>query len=252
MTHSALARPTRRTLVRGAAWSVPVVSLAAMAPAFAASPCASIVGYALDWGNTARTTYSPPTGTAPTRVGTATALAPAGSGAGPVIVTFTSTYVTNNNTDRRATDNLTVPATTNIGGLGASMQALLISHASTSNTRDGFRQEVAVHFDRPVSNLTFTITDTDSKTGSWWDRIELTGTRTGTYAGAILEGAGVLADPWRAISSNNPIPTNAGDGNVAIAFAAPVTDIALTFWSAVSGGNQIIRLTDFAFDAKGC
>ncbi len=32
-----LARPTRRTLVRGAAWSVPVVSLAAMAPAFAAS-----------------------------------------------------------------------------------------------------------------------------------------------------------------------------------------------------------------------
>ena len=32
------ARPTRRTLVRGAAWSVPVVSLAAAAPAFAASP----------------------------------------------------------------------------------------------------------------------------------------------------------------------------------------------------------------------
>lgn len=32
-----LVRPTRRTLVRSAAWSVPVVSLAAMAPAFAAS-----------------------------------------------------------------------------------------------------------------------------------------------------------------------------------------------------------------------
>lgn len=31
------ARPTRRTLVRGAAWSVPVVSIAAAAPAFASS-----------------------------------------------------------------------------------------------------------------------------------------------------------------------------------------------------------------------
>lgn len=31
------ARPTRRTLVRGAAWSVPVISVAAVAPAFAAS-----------------------------------------------------------------------------------------------------------------------------------------------------------------------------------------------------------------------
>lgn len=30
--------PTRRALVRGAAWSVPVISLAAAAPAFAASP----------------------------------------------------------------------------------------------------------------------------------------------------------------------------------------------------------------------
>ncbi|WP_210651227.1 hypothetical protein [Nocardioides sp. SYSU D00065] len=32
-------RPTRRTLTRGIAWSVPVVSVAATAPAFAASPC---------------------------------------------------------------------------------------------------------------------------------------------------------------------------------------------------------------------
>ncbi len=36
-----LVRPTRRTLVRSAAWSVPVVSLAATAPAFAASKKAS-------------------------------------------------------------------------------------------------------------------------------------------------------------------------------------------------------------------
>ena len=32
--------PSRRSVVRGAAWSVPVVAVAATAPAFAASPCA--------------------------------------------------------------------------------------------------------------------------------------------------------------------------------------------------------------------
>src|SRR5688500_2682096 len=46
------ARPTRRTLVRGAAWSVPVVSLAAAAPAFAASGTTSLTsnGGAVKWG----------------------------------------------------------------------------------------------------------------------------------------------------------------------------------------------------------
>jgi hypothetical protein len=32
-------RPGRRTLVKGAAWSVPAVAIASQAPAFAASPC---------------------------------------------------------------------------------------------------------------------------------------------------------------------------------------------------------------------
>lgn len=45
------ARPTRRTLVRGAAWSVPAISIAAAAPAFAASTDASLsYGPAVKWG----------------------------------------------------------------------------------------------------------------------------------------------------------------------------------------------------------
>lgn len=36
---SGVAQPTRRTLVKGAAWSVPVVAMASAAPAHAASPC---------------------------------------------------------------------------------------------------------------------------------------------------------------------------------------------------------------------
>lgn len=47
-------RPTRRSIVRGAAWSVPVVAVAATAPAFASSTAttgfAGIAGTAEKWG----------------------------------------------------------------------------------------------------------------------------------------------------------------------------------------------------------
>lgn len=252
-------RPTRRSLVRGAAWSVPVVAVAAAAPAFAASPCSDTYDYALDWGNTAKTTYSAPTATTGnSRVGSASALAPVGSGASAVGVTFTSTYVpTGQNTvDRRATDNLTVPAVTGIGGLVPAQQGLLISHASTSTTRDGFRQMVAIRFDRAVTALSFTITDIDSQTESWWDRIELTGSRTATFNNTIIEGAGIQGNSWRTVNGNNSIATNSPDGNVTVTYgslaADAITDITLTFWSTVSGQNQLVRLSDFSFKAKGC
>ena len=47
------ARPTRRAMVRGAAWSVPVVAIAATAPAFAASLAASTMTATTPdkWGN---------------------------------------------------------------------------------------------------------------------------------------------------------------------------------------------------------
>ena len=55
MSTAVSARPTRRTLVRGAAWSVPVVALAATAPAFAASTASTgftgVPGTAEKWGS---------------------------------------------------------------------------------------------------------------------------------------------------------------------------------------------------------
>jgi hypothetical protein len=50
-----VARPTRRTIMRGAAWSVPVVAIAATAPAFAASTASTgftgVAGTAEKWSN---------------------------------------------------------------------------------------------------------------------------------------------------------------------------------------------------------
>jgi hypothetical protein len=55
-TASSAAQPKRRTILRGAAWSVPVVAIAVAAPAFAASGEAKVVagpGAAVKWGKDA-------------------------------------------------------------------------------------------------------------------------------------------------------------------------------------------------------
>lgn len=55
MSTSVSARPSRRTLVRSAAWSVPVIAVAATAPAFAASTATTgftgVAGTAVKWSN---------------------------------------------------------------------------------------------------------------------------------------------------------------------------------------------------------
>lgn len=240
-----LSQPSRRSFVRAAAWSVPVVSMGAAAPAFAAS-CNSFYDFRLDWGTTPTptTTYVK---NAATNVGTASVTGPAGSV--PIGVTFTSTF--SNSPDRRATDNLTVPDVTNIGGSGPDERGLLISHSSVGNSRDT-RQTVVINFARPVTDLAFTMTDVDSVNGAWFDRVELTGTRTGAYDTDYVRGLGTEASPWRPTASTSPIGTTSPNGNVAVSYTAPVSSITLTFWSSENGGTQLIRLTDFFFKAKNC
>ena len=92
---------TRRTLVRGAAWSVPVVAVAATAPAFAASPCSDRYSYLLNWGATPYTRANARNGSATVASADSTA----------VTVTFLSTLDDRLNVPD-PTRNLTVPANT--------------------------------------------------------------------------------------------------------------------------------------------
>jgi len=57
-TASGVARPSRRTIARGAAWSVPVVAVGAAAPAMAASGGSGSITGACAGGNTAAYTLS--------------------------------------------------------------------------------------------------------------------------------------------------------------------------------------------------
>lgn len=258
--------PTRRTVVRSAAWSVPVVAASMGAPAFAASPCATSYPWRLDWGDNTTddaftTTYSvvKPPGANTIHIGTAVVTGPPGSS--PVTVVFKNSVV---GTDRRDPTNLTVEnGTTNIGGLGAQERGLLLWNTAILEGREASRQVVEVSFSREVTNLRFTITDIDSNNELWSsndyrDQVELTGSRTAlaTRRGRTnfyVGGLGTPTSPWQMYNNDTATDDRADDrGNLAITYDGPLTSFQLDYWNASGRGQQAIFLSDLTFDALGC
>lgn len=236
---------TRRTVMRGAAWTVPVVAAATTVPAYAAS-CTSYQ-YRLNWGVTTYNKINADSGKA---------TVPGAPGSVPVVVTFGSQM---SGTMLRETDNLTVDTgTTDIGNLGNSEVGLLLSHANPIPSGRDNRQTLTIGFDRDVTGLSFTITDIDSLGSSWYDQVEASGTRTFTVTPRNLGGTYVIGDgtngnPWRYRDDNTQL-ANSGTsrGNVTLTYSGTVRSITLDYWSSVASSNQKVWISDLTFSARGC
>lgn len=242
------AMPTRRNVVRTAAWTVPVVAAGVAAPAYAASCGDTSTAWRLDWGATGTSWTQPAVSNG---VQTGDAVITGGAGTQPMRVTLRSQTF---GSMARDADNFKLsgalnPAVTNVGGLNQG-QGLNVSHASPLPSGRTNRQEVQISFNRAVTNLSFTISDTDWTSG-WDDRVELTGTRTVVSTG--IQGAGVLNDPWMATSQGNA-GNSSGARNITVTYAslAANTPITLAFWNDGGNQNQRIFLSDFTFNAFGC
>lgn len=242
---------TRRSLVRGAAWSVPTISLVAAAPAFAASPCDPQT-YRIDWGTTP---YTPPASlTANPNSGTAVV---AGSAGGQTMnVTFASTL---GGTATRFDSNLTVLPTLNIGGLGANERGLAI-RSTTTSTVNANRQTITVTFARAVSALSFTIVDLDLA-GNFWDRVSLSPQPTRYTRAPLVAGVGSLGaetttetGAFRYTGPSGGLDDTSGAGNVTVTYSggASFRTFDLIYWNAGTPGPQGILLSDFTFTANGC
>lgn len=244
-------RPARRTVVRSAAWSVPVVAVGVSAPAFAASPCATTYPWRLDWGGSS-TSWSVVSASG-VQTGSAVIAGPAGTA--PLTVTFRSVMT---GTMRRDADNFALShaltqtsPVSNVGGLGQG-PGLNISHQAPIPSGSANAQEVSISFDRRVVDLSFVITDIDAQFGGWIDRIELTGTRTGT--GANIQGDGTSGAPWMPTTYGNA-DNDSGTRNLAVSYTSAIaanTPIVLKFWNWAGTTNQRIFLSDLTFDALGC
>jgi hypothetical protein len=255
---------TRRTLVRGAAWSVPVVAVAATAPAFAASPCDAITlpSFALSGGTTGTASNGTRTWTKSLTTGTSTLTLSAtssytgsmamASNQSPYAHFGTAADAGNTNTvglqmfQERGTANVTTPS----------------DHAGT----------YTYTFTRPVTNLTFTLSDIDRyqyQEGRWNpvdyyqydDRVAVTSSQ-GAFtvqsrgSNVVTSSLGTVANPFRPIESGN-IDLDEGMGNAVVRFAGPMTTFAITYWNAFANANadsriQVTLLSNMSFTYAPC
>jgi hypothetical protein len=266
----------RRTLVAGAAWSVPVIAAAGAAPAYAASLCLTTdYDYVLNWGSTT----SPLNRTSATQ---ANANATSGTGSQALNVGFASALITsgpgNNNVNGYVLDptyNLSVPGpssggvlpnVTNLGNIvpNGSERGLCLQHTSTTtagvNNQTGNPnrgQRLTITFPRAVTNLTFWIVDIDSTTNNgYWDRVRFTTAPTviAGSASANINGTGFGTTPFRYgnAATNSNIDENTSGARVRVRFPGPLTTLTMEYWNAAGTGIQRMFLHDLEFKAKGC
>lgn len=245
-------RPSRRTVTRAAAWTVPVIAVAATAPAYAAS-CApvrassgNITGYsrvsAVEWNATFDVDAGGPL---PGNVMT-------------VKATYDSGMSVRNDGPNGVNDNFTIAAS--VGGLG--MSGLVMAQRPTVDTPAAPLAALghyAFTFTKAVSNLTFTLTDIDSATGDFWDSVWLTPGFTVSGKASGLQGAGTSASPFKQTSGNTPVDnTNGGAGNVTITYPGPINGFTINYSNAATSfatgidQDQVVTITNFGFDFQPC
>jgi hypothetical protein len=195
-------RPSRRAVVHGAAWSVPVVAVAATAPAYAAS-CGVVE--TLNWSSYSNGTV------------------------------FSSAQFDGNTLSISQSGNLGPDSGKVIyqpeGGYNPALRFY------PANNVNGSSVTVTVTFTRPVKDLTFEILDIDnSRDGNTWywrDRVEiLTTPFTGTK-GSRVEGNGTNASPYQN-TTNTALDNSSPNGNVTLKWAGPLTTVSFRYYQVGS------------------
>lgn len=216
---------SRRTLVKGAAWSIPVIAAASAIPHAAASvTCGDKV---INWNQV-------PTGTAVTP---GTLLSAAGSS---VTATVTATGTTT------LSDNLHVLAGPD-GGLPGEFLNIGVPGGGQ------FEESVTVTFSQPVTNVSFTLGDIDSYVdNAFQESVSLSPQSFSVVSlGSEVTGSGTSADPWLATAGQNVEPTDS-IGNVTVLYPGPLLSFTITlkdvFPSADGSTGHSIDLFDISFN----
>ena len=263
---------TRRTLMRGAAWTVPVVAVAATAPAYAASTCASPKVYSLIWGttgyvHTGNTAYATLTLTGGTTIYAHFSASFLGNGQGDGSVPGSNPVETRNLSVPPASGNSTLqdPVITNLGGLGTNKRGVRMQQISPQGYAN--RQEVTVTFRSGTSTtssvvnvqgLSFYIVDIDNLgTPAYADRVALSSTVAYSQSrDATITGTGTSGDPWLNSATGNQ-NENAAGARVMINFpddnASRISSFTLSYWTNTgatgtnTGQYHRIYMSDFSF-----
>jgi len=203
-------RASRRNVVRGAAWSVPVVAVATSVPAYAASPCGTQPANSMNLS---------------TKVG---------SDGTTLTLTSVATGVTLGSFNLSTND----PAFPTAGWL-----ELENVPRATSETNPARYQDVTFDFGRSVSLVEFTVSDLDSVNSSsqeYWDRVAIINsaspfTTAPVVAGnSAVTGAGTVTDPMRQTTFSNSAtsPNNSTSRQMRVSFTGTTTSFTVRFWTS--------------------
>ena len=143
------------------------------------------------------------------------------------------------------------------------LQAPVDNAAKSDERNDANKTITTFTFDRPVTNLTFTITDIDSASSDFTDGVAVSSASpfTTTKANSTrtgLNGSGTLADPWRPFSYNNPVPDSGTNGNGTVRFAGEVTSFQIHYWNQTKAsdpridGDQKIFISNLSLTYNAC
>lgn len=226
---------SRRTLVKGAAWAVPVIALAAPVPAYAASECTPTTDIdGLQVGSRPTSIVFHPSGL---MAGLSYAANPARNAGGE---------------------------TGRVAQTSTSPSWRYIEMEMTSDLDEGDWVDMEITFPTAVSNLSFTIHDIDKvRSGSsgsiaWVDTVIVTGGTNpagtgGSYnavKGTNVGGAGTSGDPFQpTIWGDQPI--SSGNNRVTITFVSDVTKVVIRYRAGADGNsaNQHIGIGNLSYNA---
>ena len=218
---------SRRTVAKGALWTAPAISLAAAAPAVAASPsCVSYTG-----AFTQPRSYDPV----------------------PMAYTFTgsdgSTVTVSLSTRAYGGKTLMRP---NLTAAGNDLQ----NYNGAGDLRDdGLQlqqqgpggQVLTFSFSQEVSNLQFTVADIDNDGTRYRDSIVLSPAPTTVTNGRAVVGAGTTAAPLRTTGTSQ-VTSDTLANRSTVTMADPLSSFSLDFSSSTGTTAQQIFITSMSFD----
>lgn len=241
-------RPSRRTVTRAAAWSVPVVAAATAVPAYAAS-CTPV-------------TVTATNATSATRVSNLEWRATFDAdGNGPlpgnvltVKAAYTAGMAVRDDGPNGTNDNFTIQNP--VGGLNT--YGLVLAQRLNNGANTGAIGRYTFTFSKPVTGLTFTLTDIDSTTGDFWDAVWLTSGFTSSNRSAGMTGDGTQGNPFRQSNGNTAVNNASGNnGNVTISYPGTISTFTLSYSNRVTGQltadpDQVVTIANFSFAFQPC
>lgn len=228
----------RRGVMKGAAWSVPVMAVAVATPAASASACAQTYAGTVRFAavDAAPVNYTRGTGANATLAGAASVALPAVNGftTGAVNVTFSSSSLTSaatGGTYARDTRNFAADSTIAPGKF-AIVQTVTGASVATQNPVRG--QTVDIAFSRPVTGLSFRLEGITAGT-TYNDAVTLTTVTgaalaaTASSVGAQVAGNGTAANPWRSNAENANQGTITAANSLVVTIPGTISSLRLRY-----------------------